>query len=254
MRIVACYKLVPEEQDIAVSADKTLDFSAAQWKISQYDLNAIEAGMKLAEATEGQVLALTAGDENTENTKLKKSVLSRGPAEMYAVKDDALGFSDCCTTAAVLKAAIEKIGGIDLVLCGEGSGDIYAQQVGPLLGMLLGWPTVNAVSSITAAEGSISVERSLESSVEVLEVSLPAVVCVTTDINRPRIPGMKDILGAGKKPSTVWSLADLGAEIGSATETVSVLAPEQTDRLQSILEGEGEDNIDTLYNQLRKAL
>lgn len=254
MKILVCYKLVPEEQDIVVKSNKTLDFTGAEWKIGQYDLNAVEAGMKLAEATGGEVVALTCGGEVVDNSKLKKAILSRGPAQVYGIKDDALAEADSYTTAAVLKAGIEKAGGADVVLCGEGSGDIYAQQVGPVLGALLGWPAVNAVSKITAESGKLVVERSLESGVEVLEVELPAVISVTTDINVPRIPGMKDILAAGKKPSTVWSLEDVGAAAGSVTETVSVLAPEQADRMRIILEGASEENIDTLYNYLRKVL
>ena len=44
MKIITCYKCVPDEQDIAVNnADGSLDFSKADAKISQYDLNAIDA-------------------------------------------------------------------------------------------------------------------------------------------------------------------------------------------------------------------
>ncbi|VFS31027.1 putative electron transfer flavoprotein FixA [Yokenella regensburgei] len=46
MNIITCYKCVPDEQDITVnSADGSLDFSRADGKISQYDLNAIEAAV-----------------------------------------------------------------------------------------------------------------------------------------------------------------------------------------------------------------
>ncbi len=38
MKIITCYKCVPDEQDIAVNnADGSLDFSKADAKISQYD-------------------------------------------------------------------------------------------------------------------------------------------------------------------------------------------------------------------------
>ena len=48
MKIITCYKCVPDEQDIAVNnADGSLDFSKADAKISQYDLNAIEAACQL---------------------------------------------------------------------------------------------------------------------------------------------------------------------------------------------------------------
>lgn len=46
--------------------------------------------------------------------------------------------------------------------------------------------------------------------VERLDVPPPAVLSVVADMNTPRIPSMKDILGAGKKPSRVLSFEDVG--------------------------------------------
>ena len=48
MKIITCFKLVPEEQDIVVTPEYTLNFDNADAKISQFDLNAIEAASQLA--------------------------------------------------------------------------------------------------------------------------------------------------------------------------------------------------------------
>ncbi|MDR1321388.1 MAG: putative electron transfer flavoprotein FixA [Gracilibacteraceae bacterium] len=253
MRIVICYKCVPEEQDLKIRPDRTPDWSGAARKIGQYDLNAIEAGVRLAESAGGEVLALTAG-AGANDSKLQKAVLSRGPAAMYGIKTDEETLSDSLATAYLLKAGIEKIGGVDLVLCGEGSGDIYARQVGPLLGALIGWRTLNAVSALSFAGGALRAERSLENSREVLRVDLPAVAALTTDANLPRIPGMKDILAAGKKPVTIWDAAEVSAPPPRGAKTVSILAPEKQERRQIIVEGESEESIAVFYGHLRKVL
>ena len=80
MKIITCYKCVPDEQDIAVNnADGSLDFSKADAKISQYDLNAIEAACQLKQqAAEAQVTALSVGGKALTNAKGRKDVLSRG--------------------------------------------------------------------------------------------------------------------------------------------------------------------------------
>ncbi len=39
----------------------------------------------------------------------------------------------------------------DLLIFGEGSGDLYAQQVGLLVGEILQLPVINAVSAIPAS-------------------------------------------------------------------------------------------------------
>ena len=48
MNIYVAVKVVPDDADIAVAADRTLDYSKARPTVSTYDLNAIEAGAQLA--------------------------------------------------------------------------------------------------------------------------------------------------------------------------------------------------------------
>ena len=255
MDIIACCKMVPEEQDIVVLSDGNLSFDRAEWKIGQYDLNAIEAGTVLVEGNGGKVSVVSAGNTQIENSKLKKSVLSRGPEELFLVVDDALGNADAHQVAQALEAAVKKIGKFDLVLCGEGSSDLYAQQVGIQLGELLNLPTINAVSKITPAGEKVIVERMLESEVEVLEVILPAVISVTTDINLPRVPNLKNIIAAGKKPTTSWSLADV--ELGNlpkSTEIISTLAPKALDRKQIVVEGDTVEAVNKIFDSIRKEL
>ena len=54
MNIVVCCKVVPDDQDIQVAADGTLDYSKAKPIVSAYDLNAIEAAVQLASTHEGR--------------------------------------------------------------------------------------------------------------------------------------------------------------------------------------------------------
>ncbi len=255
MDIVVCYKIVPEEQDITVLPDRTLSFERAELQIGQYDLNAVEAGVQLVEKIGGKVSALTVGSSQVENTKLKKGILSRGPHELYMVSDENLENADSFLTAKSLATAVKKLENYDLVLCGEGSADLYAQQVGIQLGEILGVPTINSVSKITPNGDSVTVERTLENHVEVLEVPLPAVISVTTDINVTRVPSMKDILGAGKKPSTTWQLSDLNLEgVNKNVETLSTLAPEKVDRKQIIIDGDNPEQVAELFEHIRKVL
>ncbi len=72
--------------------------------------------------------------------------------------------------------------------------------------------------------------RSLEDSFEEVEVELPALVTVVSEINEPRIPSVTQILRAGKKPKKILKTADLKLnikELGRSVETLSNLAPVQ---------------------------
>lgn len=255
MNVIVCCKIVPEEQDIVVLPDGTLSFERAEFKIGQYDLQAIEAGVQLVEASEGKVIAFTAGTSSVDNTKLIKGILSRGPDELVVVKDDDLSEADSFATATVLAKGINKVGNYDLILCGEGSSDLYAQLVGVQLGEILGVPTINGISKITPNGDKVLVERSLDHEIEVLEIPLPAVISVTTDINVPRVPSMKDILGAGKKPVNKWQLQDLEVEgLVKHIETVSTMAPEQVERKGEIINGDDKDQVQKFLDKIRKDL
>jgi electron transfer flavoprotein beta subunit len=255
MNVIVCYKIVPDEQDIVVKSDRTLSLDKAEWRIGQYDLPAVEAGMQIVEAQGGKVSALSVGSKQLENSKVKKNILSRGPEDLFIVVDEVLQNADTFQTAQALAAAVQKIGDYDLVLFGAGSSDIYAQQVGTQVGELLGLPNINAVSKIEVQDNKLIVERTLEDELEVLEVALPAVISVSSDINQPRVASMKEILAAGKKPVTQWTISDIGlTESKSATNIVSVLAPEEVERACEIVEGESEDAINAFFEALKKAL
>lgn len=176
MKIITCFKLVPEEQDITVTPEHSLNFDRAEAKISQFDLNAIEAAAQLA-GDGDEIAALTVGGSLLQNSKVRKDVLSRGPDALFMVQDAQLEHALPKETALALASAAEKIG-FDLLLFGEGSGDIYAQQVGLLTGELLKLPVINAVSHIQRDGDKIIVERTLEEDVEIIELTLPAVLCV----------------------------------------------------------------------------
>ena len=256
MKIITCYKCVPDEQDIAINnADGTLDFSKADGKISQYDLNAIEAACQFKQQVgEAQVVAMSVGGKALTNAKGRKDVLSRGPDELIVVIDDQFEQTLPQQTATALAAAAQK-SGFDLLICGDGSSDLYAQQVGLLVGEMLNVPAINGVSKILSlTDSTLTVERELEDEVETLSIPLPAVIAVSTDINTPQIPSMKAILGAAKKPVQVWSSADIGLNGAQAYSEQQVAAPKQRERQRVVIEGDGEEQIAAFVENLRKII
>lgn len=252
MNIVAAFKVVPDDQDIQVAPDGALDYSKAKGIVSAYDLNAIEAAAQLAAANEGsKVIAVTVGGADIDDSKLKKNVLARGVDELYMTADDACASLDAFATAAALAELLAKVGTFDIVLCGDGSADNYAQQVDVQLAAKLGLPVVNAATKIAVKGDVLEVERMLEDVIEVVEVPLPAVVSVAPDIAVPRIPGMKDILAAGKKPMNV---AGTEGSYTNEIEVVSCKAPEQADRKQIVLDASAEGAVEQFAAALKAAL
>lgn len=256
MKLITCCKVVRDELDISVGANRELNTETAGLKISLYDLNALEAAVEIAQSQpDSHITALSLGNTTTlENSKIRKDILSRGVDELTVIADDGCDSLYPTESAVLLAAAADKIG-FDLLICGEGSGDIYAQQTGIQIGERLNLPCINAVSKITLTGSTFVVERTLEDAVEELELTLPAVISVTSDINIPRLPSMKAILAANKKPVTQWGLADVAGDLSQPTATrISALAPQQANRLGIIIEGDSDDNISTFARHLRQAL
>lgn len=252
MNIIVPIKVLADDQDIVVAADRSLDNSKAHRIVSTYDLNAIEAAVQLASTHEGsKVVCVSVADAKADDSKLKKGILARGVDELVMIADDACADLDAHATAAMLARLVDGLDAADLIVCGDGSADNYAQQVDVQLAAKLGLPVVTAATKITAKDGALEVERTLEDVVEVVEVPLPAVVSVAPDIALPRIPGMKDILAAGKKPSSVNAASDVAAAVVDVVETK---APQQAERKMEVLDASVDGDLEKFAAALKAAL
>lgn len=252
MNIVVAVKVVPDDQDIQATAGGGLDMSKAHQAISAYDLNAIEAAAQLAAAVgDSTVSVVSVGGAAIDDSKLKKNILARGTDQLFMIADDAAADLDAHATASILAAKLEAIGGYDVVICGDGSADNYAQQVDVQLACALGVPSVNGVVKIEANGATITAERKLEDVVEVVELPTPCVLAVSPDVALPRIPGMKDILKAGKKPMDISAAADIAA---ASVTTIEVKAPEAAERKLDVKDAADADAIEAFAAALKAAL
>ncbi|MFZ7103401.1 MAG: electron transfer flavoprotein subunit beta/FixA family protein [Peptococcaceae bacterium] len=252
-KIAACYKWVVDEADIRVEgANHSLNFDRVKYKISEYDRNALEQGALLSEETGCEFVAVTCG---TDVKASLKDVLSRGPGNVYYLEDQFMAAADSQVTAKVLAGMLKQIGEVDLIICGEGSGDDYSQQVGPRLAALLGYASLSFVNKVELTPAGIKAERKLEDGVEVVEVNGPAVVTVLPDINKPRIPSLKQILAAKKKPATELAAAELGLREEDCRPKLTTLsiAGSVMERKQIRMNSEGvpvEEAVEKLVKQL----
>ncbi len=252
MKVLVCYKFVPDEQDIKV-AGSNLDMSRAKWKISEYDKNAVEEAAQLGEKQKAEVASLTFGGKKAKDSL--KDVLSRGPEKAYWVNDEeAAAKADGFVTANVLAAAIKKIGVPDIVLFGEGSEDVYGQQVGPRVAALLGVPALTFATKLDAKDGEVTVTRNVGSMTEDVTAAYPVVITVLPTINKARIPKLPQILKAKKKPQEELKVADLGlsAESLAPKNNLTSVKAFVMDRKNVVYKGEDADTVAKLAADLAK--
>lgn len=255
MNIIVCMKQVIDLEQIRIkpeSRQPVLDGLPVLF--GEFDKCALEEAVRIKEAHGGKVTALSAGSAKLKDTV--KEALAIGADEAVILTDPAYQGADTMGSARLLAKAVERLGEFDLILLGDGSDDNYSGQVPPRLAELLDLPQVASVREIEVLDGRVRAVRDLEDALEVVEVELPAVLSVTSELNTPRLPPLSAILKAGRKPVHSWGPDDLGVTadlVGAAASTVEVLsnlAPVQ-DRKEILFE-DPEEGITELVKALRQ--
>lgn len=224
MKIVVAYKWAPNPQDASVSPAGVVDWSRAKASISEYDPVAIELGRQLADAAGAELIGVTVGDKGVAVPLAKKAALSRGLDRLVIVADDTLAGAGPVKLGLAIAEAIKGIGDVDLVLTGDSSIDVGSQTVPAVVAGALGWPTLAQVTAVTGIAGDLTIERAFRGGSQVLKASGPVVLAASGDAVTPRVPGMKDILAAGKKPSEEVALAP--AATASTVEITATAKPQ----------------------------
>ncbi|MFC2012850.1 electron transfer flavoprotein subunit beta/FixA family protein [Chloroflexota bacterium] len=263
MNMVVCVKQIsdpeapPSSFKVDPATNKVVPPPGVPPVISPYDEQAVEAALRIKDAQGGTVTAVSMGANLAKDTV--KKTLAMGADELVLLDDEAFAEGDSWSTAYTLAMAIKKIGAYDLIFCGRQAGDWDSGQVGSGIAEILGLPSVTVARKIEAADGKAKVERVTADGYEVIEVSLPAVITVTSELGEPRYPNIKGIMAAKRKEATVWKPADIGVEagqIGSAgrrAKLVKLFQPVRESKCEIVSGGSPEEAAANLAVKLRDA-
>jgi electron transfer flavoprotein beta subunit len=247
MKIAVCVKHAVDETELKVDAGGNPQLKGAPTKMSTFDKNAVEEALRLKAAHQGEVVIVTVG--TPEAKKTMKEALAMGADRGVLVTADPMGM-DTRRTAELLAAAIKKGGPYDVVLCSEGSSDMYSGMVPPMLGELLGFPYVGYAKKIDVGGQSAKVERALEDSIEVVEAPLPLVLSVVSEINEPRYPTLIQIMQAGKKPMEDLAPEALLPGAAPSSPLVQGMKAQAMARKKVVYEGPPEETAKKLVDAL----
>ena len=244
MKIIACIKQVPDSEAKVKAEGGQVSWGDAPLVINPFDEYAVEGALQQKEATGGTVTALCIGPESAKEAL--KHALAMGVDDAILVSDPALNNIDTVGAARILAAAINKIGGVEMVVFGRqtldnGSGLTPAQTA-----RVLGWPMLGLAGQIKVdtAAGSVQVDRVIEEGRQIVKAKLPAVVSVVQSIGEPRYPSFMGIRKASKAEIPVWSLSDLGASapVSLVTRT-ELMNPPSRESSVEIITGESPAEI-----------
>jgi len=245
MKIAVCLKRVPDtESRFAIAADGTsIDPTGLKYDMSDFDGYALEVALRLNEQQgPGETVVISMGADGT--PEILRKALSIGADRGVHLTCEAIP-ADGLAVARALAAALQDQTW-DLILFGRNATDTGAGTVGAMTATLLDLPCVTAVSWLEIIEGKGTAHRELEGVTETVTFPLPAVLTIDEGIARPRLPSLKGIMAAKKKP-----IESRPAALGNARVTVEKmeLPPERTG---GRIVGEGADAVPELVRLLRE--
>ena len=258
MEIVVCVKQVPDTTEVKIDPVKnTLIREGVPSIVNPFDKIAVEAALQLKEKYGGRVRVISMGPPQAADAL--KECLAMGAEEAVLVSDRAFGGADTLATAYALSTSIEKMGTVDLILCGKQAIDGDTAQVGPGIAENLGWPQITYAAKIEVNGNTIKVDREHEDGYEIMETQLPAVVTVVKSIAEPRFPTVKGTMKANRTQIPVWSAADINADEkrigmpGSPTQVRRIFTPTQRSQGQLIQEESAQISVAVLMQKLSDA-
>ena len=256
MKAIVCVKQVPDTSGkVAVKADGTLDRASMATITNPDDLNALEAALKLKDATGCEVVVVTMGPPPAEG--MLRELLARGADKAVLVSGREFGGSDTFATSQILAAAVNKIGvgPEDVVFCGRQAIDGDTAQVGPQIAEKLHLPQVTYAGEIKKEGNTFIVKRMLEDGYMTVKVNTPCMITCIKELNQPRYLSVGGAFEAYSKPlvtMTYETLKDhplidattIGLK-GSPTNILTSFTPPQKGA-GMMLEGAGKETTDKL--------
>ena len=210
MKIIVCVKQVPDTSGkVAVNPDGTLNRASMQTITNPDDMNALEAALKIKDATGCKVIVVTMGPAPAAG--MLREALAMGADEAVLVSAREFGGSDTYATSQILAAAINKIGveADDIVMCGRQAIDGDTAQVGPQIAEKLHLPQVTYAADIQKDGDTITVKRMLEDGYMTIKVKTPCLITCIKELNAPRYMSIDGIYSTYNKPLETYDYEKL---------------------------------------------
>jgi electron transfer flavoprotein beta subunit len=210
MHVAVCVKQIPDPAVPGALDPETKTLGReAKLILDDSDSYGVEMALQLVDKAGGGSVTIVSMAPGGEVSGLR-TALAMGAEKAVLVSDDALAGTDALGTAKVLAKAIERAGGVDLVVAATESTDGYTGTVPAQIAGLLGWPLLTFAKHIELADGMVTIQRQTEAGYDLVQAPLPAVVSVTAGVVEPRYPSFKGIMAAKSKPVDQVGVGDLG--------------------------------------------
>ena len=220
--LVPVKRVVDYNVKIRVKSDGSgVDLANVKMSMNPFDEIAVEEAIRLKETGKAsEIVVVSIGPAQAQEVLRTAMAMGADRAILIKVEDTV----EPLAVAKLLKgvADAEAPG---LVILGKQAIDDDANQTGQMLSALLGWSQATFASELALDGDKARVTREVDGGLQVIEVSLPAVVTVDLRLNEPRYASLPNIMKAKKKPLEEKSAADYGVNVDARLKVLKTEEP-----------------------------
>lgn len=242
MKLLVCVSKTPETtaKISFKDGDTAFDPSGVQFIMNPYDeWYALVRALKLKEDQGGSVTIINVGP--AANDPIIRKGLAIGADD--AVRINADGLSAMEVAGQIADYAQKE--SYDIVFLGKETIDYNGSEVGAMIAEMLDMPFISYANKMDVEGNTATISRDIEGGEEVLEVQTPFVISASKGLAEQRIPNMRGIMMAKRKPLNVVEpiatdtlAAAVQFELPPAKSAVKLIDPENMDELVRLLHEE----------------
>jgi len=228
-----------------LSDNSNVDLNNVKMAVNPFCEIALEEAVRLKESGKAsEIIAVSVG--KSESQEQLRTALALGADRATLIESDLL--LEPLAIAKVLQKVVndEKP---DLIILGKQAIDGDNNQTGQMLAALLDYPQATNASEVLLDETSVKVTREIDGGLQTLELTIPAIITTDLRLNEPRYASLPNIMKAKKKELNVISATEMGIDIGSRTELLSVELPPS--REAGIIVESVDELVDKLKNEAK---
>ncbi len=243
MKLLVCVSKTPETTTkIQLTADgKDIDTSGVQYIMNPYDeWYALVRALELKEAAGGTVTILNVGP--ADNDPIIRKGLAIGADD--AIRIDVAQEKDSLFTARQI-AEYARGKDYDIIFFGKETISYNASEVGAMVAEFLDLPYVGDAIGLEMEGEKATLTRDIEGGEEVIEAQVPLALSAAKGMAEQRIPNMRGIMMAKRKPLEVVAPVDFPDTTNIAGYTkpeekgsVKLIEPDNMDELVRLLHEE----------------
>jgi len=200
MKILVCVSKVPDTTSKIAFTDNDTKFNedGVTYIMNPTDeWYALVRAVELKEAAGGTVTVINVGDASSD--QIIRKALAIGADDAVRIDADP---SDPYFVAGQI-AAYAKDQSFDIIITGKETIDYNGSILGGMVAEFLDLPYISLATKMEVSGNTATIDREIEGGKEIIEVNTPFVLSANKGLAEQKIPNMRGIMMARKKPLTV---------------------------------------------------